>query len=101
MNALPIFTVYFKTKKGNLLIKKFVKTQFKRLKKKDWGQTVKNDFKTSRERTNERPGTDHMILGPMRGLKKTAHNGADIQKDGHGDSMTDLAQWGPFSENNI
>ena len=27
--------------------------------------------------TNERPGTDHVILGPMRGLKKTASDGAD------------------------
>ena len=32
--------------KENSLMKKFVKTQFKCLKKKDWGQTIKNDFKT-------------------------------------------------------
>ena len=48
-------------------------------------------------------GTDHVISGPMRGLKKTASNGADKQThrhtDGHGDSMTELALWGRFSEN--
>ena len=41
--------------------------------------------------TNERPETDHVISGPMTGLKKTAPNGADghtdRQTDGHGDSM--------------
>ena len=36
----------------------------------------------------------------MRGLeKKTAHDGADKQIDGHGDFMTESAQWGRFSEN--
>ena len=25
------------------------------------------------ERTNERPGTDHVISGPMRGLEKKLH----------------------------
>ena len=29
--------------------------------------------------TNERPGTDHVTSGPIRGLKKTATDGADIQ----------------------
>ena len=52
--------------------------------------------------TNERPGTDHVISGPMRGLKKPAFDGAnkltDTQTDGHGDSMTESAQWGRFSE---
>ena len=28
-------------------------------------------------RTNERPGTDHVFSGPMRGLRKTAPNGAN------------------------
>ena len=53
--------------------------------------------------TNERPGTDHVISGPMRGLKKTASDGANrqtnTQTDGHSDSMTETAQWGQFSEN--
>ena len=35
-------------------------------------------------------GTDHVISGPMRGLKKYT--------DGHGVSITELAQWGQFSE---
>ena len=38
----------------------------------------------------------------MRGLEKTALDGADrrthSQTDGHGDSMTESAQWGQFSE---
>ena len=52
--------------------------------------------------TNKRPGTDHVISGPMRGLgKKTAPNGADKQTSGHGGSMTESAQWGRFSENAI
>ena len=51
--------------------------------------------------TNERPGTVHVMPGPMRGLKKTASYGADKQTqrqtDGHGNSMTESAQWGRFS----
>ena len=43
-------------------------------------------------------GTDPVISGPMRGLKKTASDGANRQTDGHGDSMTESAQWGRFSE---
>ena len=46
-------------------------------------------------RTNERPGTDHVISGPMRGLEKTVFDGADNQTNkqthGHGDSMTNSA----------
>ena len=43
--------------------------------------------KRVRGRTNERPGTDHVISGPMRGLGKTAPDGANRQTgDGHGDS---------------
>ena len=44
-------------------------------------------------------GTDHAISGPMRGLKKL-HTMAqtDKQTDNHGHSMTELAQWGQFSE---
>ena len=49
--------------------------------------------------TIERPGTDHVISGPMRGLKKTASDGADKHTPGHCDSMTESAQWGRFSEN--
>ena len=30
-------------------------------------------------RTNERPGTDNVISGPMRGLEKTSTNGTDRQ----------------------
>ena len=43
-------------------------------------------------------GTDLVISGPMRGLKETASHGANRQTDGHGDSMTESAQWGRFSE---
>ena len=35
----------------------------------------------------------------MRGLKRTAYNGANRHTDVHGDSMTELAEWGRFSEN--
>ena len=31
--------------------------------------------------TNERPGTDHVTRGPMRGLKKTAPDGANTPTD--------------------
>ena len=57
-------------------------------------------------RTNGRPGTDHVISGQMRGLKKRigwrkhTNRQTDKQKtDGHCDSMTESAQWGQFSEN--
>ena len=47
-------------------------------------------------------GTDHVISGPMRGLKKTVSDGANKQTnrqtDGHRNSMTESAQWGRFSE---
>ena len=33
-------------------------------------------------RTNERPGTDHVISGPKRGLGKTAPDGIEPQTDG-------------------
>ena len=36
-------------------------------------------------RTNERPITDHVISGPMRGLKKPEPNGANILTDRHTD----------------
>ena len=47
------------------------------------------------KRTNERPGTDHVIPGPMIGLKKLHFwfKHLDIQTDGHGNSMTKSAQW--------
>ena len=45
--------------------------------------------------TNERPETDHVISGPMKGFKKTAPYGADRQTGhGHGDSMTESTQYG-------
>ena len=46
-------------------------------------------------------GTDHVISGSMRGLRKTPSDGANRHTDGHGDSMTELAQWGRFSENSV
>ena len=53
-------------------------------------------------RTNETPGTDHVISGPKRGLNKTAPDSAgrqtdrqtDKHTDGHGNYMTESAQWG-------
>ena len=33
--------------------------------------------------------TDHVISEPLRGLKKTASDGADRQTSGHRDSMTE------------
>ena len=39
-------------------------------------------------RTNERPGTDHVISGPMRGLGKNCTDGADRQTDRHPDRRT-------------
>ena len=39
----------------------------------------KNFFFVGGGRTNERPGTDHVTLGQMRGLKKTAPDGAEPQ----------------------
>ena len=53
--------------------------------------------------TNETPGTDHVISGPMRGLEKKLHpmDQTDRHPDGFGDSMTESAQWGRFSENLI
>ena len=35
----------------------------------------------------------------MRGLKKSAPDGAYTHTDGHGDSMTESAHWGQLSEN--
>ena len=58
-------------------------------------------------RTNEMPGTDHVISGPMRGLEQKLHpmtqtnRQTEPQTDGHGDSMTESAQWGQFSENTL
>ena len=53
-------------------------------------------------RTNERPGTDNVISGPMRGLEKNCtrwRTQTDKQTSGHGDSMTNSAQWGRVGEN--
>ena len=56
--------------------------------------------------TNKRPGTDHVTGGPLRGLKNNGTSfgplgldGAEPQMDGHGNPMTESAQWGRFSEN--
>ena len=50
-------------------------------------------------------GTDHVISGPIRVLKKNASNGANrqtnTQTDGHRNSMSESTQWGRFSENSI
>ena len=58
-------------------------------------------FQEGRERGPMRGlGTDHVISGPMKGIKKkTASDGANRQTDGHGHSMTESAQWGQCSEN--
>ena len=52
--------------------------------------------------SNEWPGTAHVTLGQMRGLKKTAPYVTNIQTfrhpDAHGNSITESAQWGRFSE---
>ena len=48
-----------------------------------------------------RPQTDHVISGPMRGLKKNCtqwRRHKDIQIDGQGDSMSNLAQRGQVSK---
>ena len=54
-------------------------------------------------RNDEWPGTDHVTSGPMRGLEKSAPDGAEPQNhrttDGYGGSMTESAQWGRISEN--
>ena len=52
-------------------------------------------------RTNESPGTDHVTSGPMRGLKKKLHpmTQTNKQTDAYGNSMTESAHWGRFSEN--
>ena len=51
--------------------------------------------------TYKRPGTDYVTSGPMRGLEKKLDPMARTHKqtDGHGASMTELAQSGRFSEN--
>ena len=52
-----------------------------------------------------RPGTDHVNSGPMRGLEKKLHLMAqtdtqtDRHTDGHGDLLTNSAQWGRVGEN--
>ena len=52
---------------------------------------------------NERPGTDHVILRPMRGLYKNCTRWLNRQTDrhteGHGDLLTNSAQWGRVGEN--
>ena len=66
---------------------------------KKWGEGFK---KMGSGRTNERPGTDHVISRPMRGVKKNCtrwRQTTEPNPDGLGDSMTELAHWGRFSEN--
>ena len=48
--------------------------------------------------TNKRPGTDHVISGQIRGLEENCTNGAEPQTDGLGNSLTETAQLGQFSE---
>ena len=50
---------------------------------------------------NEMHGTNHVTSGPMRGLKKCTrwHKQTHRNTFGHGDSMTESAQLGQFSEN--
>ena len=51
--------------------------------------------------TNERPGTDHVILGPMRGLEKNFtrwHGQTHRHTEGHAGSMTNSAQRGRVGE---
>ena len=49
--------------------------------------------------TNDRPETDHVTSGPMRGLEKYPDS-ANRHPDGqNGDSMTESAKWGQFREN--
>ena len=51
--------------------------------------------------TNDRPGTDHVTSEPMKGLKICTQwrTHTEPKTDGHGDSLTESAQWGRFSEN--
>ena len=43
--------------------------------------------------------TDHVISMPIRGVEKTSSDGANKQTDrGHGNFMTESAQWGRFRE---
>ena len=54
--------------------------------------------------TNERPGTDHVTSGPMRGLEKNCtrwRRHTNTQTHRNGDSMTNLAQWGRVGENTL
>ena len=45
-------------------------------------------------------GTDYVISGPMRGLKKLLSMAqTDQQTDRHGDYMTESVKWDRFSEN--
>ena len=43
-------------------------------------------------------GTDHVSFRANDRPKKTASNGANRHTDGHGNCMTESAQWGRFSE---
>ena len=54
--------------------------------------------------TNERPETDDVTSGPIRGTKKMhtmaqTDRQTDRQTDGHGDSMTESAKLGLCSDN--
>ena len=72
-----------------------------------WFNSCKNkQQQTNSERgggtTNEWPGTDHVMSGPVRGLTKMhlmAHTNTHTHTHthGHGDSMTESAKWGWFS----
>ena len=55
--------------------------------------------------TNERPGTDNVTSGQMRGLEKNCtrwcrqtDKQTDKQTDGHRDSMNETSRWDRFSK---
>ena len=48
--------------------------------KKYWGWGLKKNRLGAGGRTNERPVTDHVILGAMRGLEKNATDGEKKNK---------------------
>ena len=47
--------------------------------------------------TKERPGSDHVTSGPMRGIEKNCTQWRK-HTSGHGDSMTNSAKWGRVGE---
>ena len=71
-------------------------------------ENKKHIFLGGREggKTNERPGTDLVISGPMRGLEKNCTHWrkqtdrqTDTHTSGYDNSMTESSQWARFSKN--